>query len=218
MRHEKEIDAPSKSIVLKEVLNYNIQVTLSALLTCDLNLRADLIAWLENERETRKDEDQCGFIEEGANLQNIAIVFWEGDALNVMIPMSKKNWKHVPPIVDGGLGINIISKRLYDALYLPRMEHEPFSIKLEDQRKVTPLGLVKNEYIIVARILFLVDFVVMDFSSHNSSFSILLGRPWLKVASVMHDRKNDTLLVQSNDGVVKLNLKDGWVRPMISRG
>jgi len=34
----------------------------------------------------------------------------------------------------------------------------------------------------------------------------------------MHDWKNDTLLLQSHDGVVKVNLKDGCIQPMISRG
>jgi len=46
MRQEKEINAPSNPMVLKEVLNSNTQVTLSALLTCVLNLRDNLIAWL----------------------------------------------------------------------------------------------------------------------------------------------------------------------------
>ena len=34
----------------------------------------------------------------------------------------------------------------------------------------------------------------------------------------MHDWKNNTLLLQSRDGAVKVNLKDGKVRPVIPRG
>jgi len=58
----------------------------------------------------------------------------------------------------------------------------------------------------------------MDLPSHNSSFFILLGRPWLKEANVIHDWKNDTLLLQSHDGTVKVNLKDEKVQPMIPIG
>jgi len=58
----------------------------------------------------------------------------------------------------------------------------------------------------------------MDFPSHSSSFYILLGRPWLKVASVMNDWKNDALLLYSSDGLVKVNLNYGCIQPMISRG
>ena len=91
------------------------------------------------------------------------------------------------------------------------MEFSPFSIKLANQRKVTPLGLIKNVLVRVARIRFLIAFVVMDLPSHNSSFLFLLGRPWLKAVLVMHDWKNNTLLLQSRDGAIKVNLNDGKV-------
>jgi len=116
-----------------------------------LNLRDNLIAWLENEGEITQVEIQCDFIE-GGNQHNIAINILEGDALNVILPMTYKNCKHVPSIVEGELGINFISNRLYDASNLPRMNPTAFSINLENKRKVTPLGLVKNIYIRVARI------------------------------------------------------------------
>ena len=135
-----------------------------------------------------------------------------------MLPITHKNRNPIPSIVDGGSGINIISKKLYDAWDLPKMELAPFSIKVADQRRVTPLGLVKNVLVRVVGIWFLIAFVVMGLPSHNSSFSILLGRPWLKATAVMHDWKNDTLLLQSRDEAIKVNLKDGKVRPMIPRG
>ena len=98
------------------------------------------------------------------------------------------------------------------------MEPTPFSIKLADQRKVTPLGLAKNAFVRVSRIWFLFASMVMELPSQNSWFSILLGRPWLKAVVVMHDWKNNTLILQSQDKVVKVNLKDGKTRPMIPRG
>ena len=112
-----------------------------------------------------------------------------------MLPISYKTYNVVSSIVDGGLCINIIAKKLYDAWELPKMEPAPFSIKLADQRRVTPLGLVKNVPVKVAGIRFLIAFVVMDLPLHSSSFSVLLGRPWLKAVAVMHDWKNNTLLL-----------------------
>ena len=75
------------------------------------------------------------------------------------------------------------------------MDPTPFSIKLVDQRRVTPLGLVKNVPIRVVGIKFLIAFVVMDLPLHSSSFSVLLGKPWLKVVVVMHDWENNTLVL-----------------------
>ena len=97
------------------------------------------------------------------------------------------------------------------------MEPAPFTIKLADQSKVAPLGLVKNIPVRIAGIRFLVAFVVMTLPSHSSSYSILLGRPWLRAASVMHDWKNGTLLLQSREGAVKVNRKEGKIRPIIPR-
>ena len=104
-----------------------------------------------------------------------------------MLPITHKECNPIPSIVDGGSGINIISKKLYDAWDLSNMKFTPFSIKLADQRKVTPLGLVKNVPMRVVGIWFLIAFVVMELPSHSSSFSILLGRPWLKATTIMHD-------------------------------
>ena len=131
--------------------------------------------------------------------------------------MTHKNNKSISSIVDGGSGINIISHKLYNEWNLPPMEPAPFTIKLADQSKVAPLGLVKNVPVRIAGIRFLVAFVVMTLPSHSSSYSILLGRPWLRAASVMHDWKNGTLLLQSREGAVKVNLKEGKIRPIIPR-
>ena len=136
----------------------------------------------------------------------------------MILPVTHKNYKPIPSIVDGGSGINIISRRLYDEWNLPKMEEAPFSIKLADQSRVSPLGLVKNVPVRIAGVRFLVAFVVMNLPAHSSSYSILLGRPWLRVAIVIHDWKNNTLMLQSRDGAVKVNLRDGKVRPVIPRG
>lgn len=45
----------------------------------------------------------------------------------------------------------------------------------------------------------------------------MLGKPWLRAASVMHDWKNGTLLLQSREGAGKVDLKDGKIRPVIPK-
>ena len=161
---------------------------------------------------------ECDFIEEGADRHNIALASWEGETSNATLHVTHKNCKPIPSIVDGGSGINIISRKLYDEWNLPKMEEAPFSIKLADQSRVSPLGLVKNVPVRIAGVRFLAAFVLMNLPPHSSSYSILLGRPWLKAAALMHDWKNKTLMLQSRDGAVKVDLKDGRIRPVIPRG
>lgn len=94
---------------LKEVLQFKIQIPLSTLLECIPNLSEDLAAWVSSDRPTPLAEVECDFIEEGVDRHNIALVSWEGDASNVILPMTHKNCKAISLIVDGGSGINIIS-------------------------------------------------------------------------------------------------------------
>jgi len=91
----------------------------------------------------------------------ITIASWEGDDSNGILPITHKDYNPIPSIVDGGSDINIISKKLYDAWDLPKMESTPFSIKLVDQKKVTPLGLVNNVPMKVAGIGFMIAFGVI---------------------------------------------------------
>ena len=100
---------------LRKVLNTQVQISLSTLLNHVPSLKTDLVAWLETERGISQEEVRCDFIEEGADRQKIAITGWEGDASNVMLPITYKNYDSVTSIVDGGSGINIIAKKLYDA-------------------------------------------------------------------------------------------------------
>ena len=111
-------------------MNTRVQISLSTLLTHVPNLKTDLIAWLENERKTLQDEVRYDLIEEGVDHQKIAIASWEGDASNVMLPITYKNCNPIASIVDGGSSINIIAKKLYESWDLPKMESAPFSIKL----------------------------------------------------------------------------------------
>lgn len=134
------------------------------------------------------------------------------------LPITHNNFKFIPSIVDGGSGLNIISRKLYDEWNLPKIEEAPFSIKLADQSRVSPLGLMNNVPIRIVGVCFLVAFVVMNLPPHSSSYSIPLRRMWLKVVAIMHDWKNNTLMLQSRYGLVKVNLWDGRIRHVIPRG
>ena len=111
-------------------MSTQVQISLRTLLNHVPSLKTDLVAWLKSEREIPQDEVRCDFIEEGADRQKIAITSWEGDASNVMLPITHKNCNPITSIVDGGLGINIIARKLYDVWELPKMEPTPFPIKL----------------------------------------------------------------------------------------
>jgi hypothetical protein len=56
-----------------------------------------------------------------------------------------------------------------------------------DQTITKPLGLIKDFKILVHGIPYAVTFIVIQSNMLDSSYFMLLGRPWLRVVKVFHD-------------------------------
>jgi hypothetical protein len=58
---------------------------------------------------------------------------------------------------------------------------------MDDQTIVKPLGLIKDLKILVCGFFYVMTFTVIQSSVLDSSYFMLLGRPWLRDAKVSHD-------------------------------
>ncbi len=65
-----------------------------------------------------------------------------------------------------------------------------------------PLGIIKNLKIQIHGISYVATFIVLQNSVVNSSYSMLLERPWLRNAKVKHDWGNNVITNQGN-GIVR---------------
>jgi hypothetical protein len=65
-----------------------------------------------------------------------------------------------------------------------------------------PLGIIRNLKIHIHGIPYVTTFIVLQNNVVDCSYSMLLGRPWLKNAKVTHDWGNNVIIVQGN-GIVK---------------
>lgn len=65
-------------------------------------------------------------------------------------------------LLDGGSGVNIFCESVYLELKQPKLvEPAPFQLKMADQRRLQPLGILKDQVITVASLTFRVNFVVL---------------------------------------------------------
>ena len=78
--------------------------------------------------------------------------------------------------------MNIITNTLKKKLGLKKIEPAPFSIKMADQRKVLPKGIIRDVRLDVDRIMIRTTLTVIDMVRTEDNYSMLLGRPWLKEA------------------------------------
>ena len=84
------------------------------------------------------------------------------------------------------------------------MEPAPFAIKMENQRRVHLLGLVRNLEIKIAKFLYTIAAVVLRMEDIKSAYPLLLGRPWLKQAKAKQDWAHNT--IQITKGKKKLKM------------
>ncbi len=64
------------------------------------------------------------------------------------------------------------------------------------------MGLIKDLNIYVHGIIYITMFIVLQNSVVDSSYSMLLGRPWLREVKVAHDWGSNTVTIQG-DGTVR---------------
>ncbi|MCO5605433.1 hypothetical protein L7F22_059617 [Adiantum nelumboides] len=111
-------------------------------------------------------------------------------------------------MLDGGLGVNILPEEVYRKLKLGgTLSPTPFQVKMADQRRVQPLGILKQQAIEIASIVFFVNFVVLRMKDPDSSYKMLLGRPWFRQARVKQDWGENVVMLRKGKQSVTISMQ-----------
>jgi hypothetical protein len=65
-------------------------------------------------------------------------------------------------------------------LGLPKPKLAPYNLKMAYQTTIKPMGLIRDMKIYVLGIPYITTFTILQNSVVDSSYSMLLGRPWLR--------------------------------------
>ena len=88
---------------------------------------------------------------------------------------------------------------------LKKLEPAPFTIKMADQRKVMPKEIIRDVRLDVGGIIIRTTLIVIDMVNFEDSYSILLGRPWLKEAQAQHDWPLNRLTLTQGENKVEIS-------------
>ena len=105
-------------------------------------------------------------------------------------------------LLDGGSGVNVITEEERRKLGLPKPSPAPFNLKMANETIAKPTGLLRDVKNHIHGIPYIVTLIVIDFQTMKLDYSMLLGRPWLRNAKVIHDWANDQVQIMGN-GIVK---------------
>jgi hypothetical protein len=97
--------------------------------------------------------------------------------------------------IDGGSSVNLMNQETMDEIGLTRMIPTPIILRMADQSKVKPLGILKQVPTLVGGIEYKIDYIIFKITKSISSYPILLGRPWLYLAKAKDDWGKDTLTI-----------------------
>jgi hypothetical protein len=84
-------------------------------------------------------------------------------------------------------------------LGLPKLKPTPYNLKMANQTTTKLVGLIRDLKIYVHDILYIIMFTTLHNSVVDFNYSMLLGRPWLRVA---HDWGSNIVTIQGN-GIVR---------------
>jgi hypothetical protein len=89
-------------------------------------------------------------------------------------------------LLDGGYGINIIIDKLTLRLGLPKPKLTPYNLKMLNQATTKSMGLIHDLKIYVYNIPYIITFIVLQNNVIDTSYSMLLRKPWLRDVRVAH--------------------------------
>ncbi len=81
---------------------------------------------------------------------------------------------------------------------LPKPKPRPHNLRMVDQTTTKLVGFIKDLKIYLHVIPYITTFIVFQNSVVDSSYSMLLGRPWLRDAKVAHDWGSNIVTIQGN--------------------
>ena len=92
----------------------------------------------------------------------------------------------------------------------------PFIISMANQSPAVPLGMIKDCRISTGTEEYVITFHIIKMYFNNDTFSILLGRPWLKLSDATVDwggaKSSITYGPKDNKVKVSIGSLDGWIR------
>ena len=122
-------------------------------------------------------------------------------------------------LVDGGSGLNILREHIMKRLGISLTGPSRFIINMANQSPAVPLGMIKDYRINTVGKEYVVTFHIINMHTNKKTFSILLGRHWLKMSNAIVDwgEAKPSIIYNPKDNRVKVSigLLGGWVRKEI---
>jgi hypothetical protein len=106
--------------------------------------------------------------------------------------------------IDSGSSVNLMSVKTMEEIGLTNMSTTPIILRMVDQSRVKPLGILNQVPTTIGGIKYEVNYVIFKVIESISSYPILLGRPSLYLAKAKDDWGKRTLITGKGSNEIVL--------------
>ncbi|CAN6723559.1 unnamed protein product [Malus baccata var. baccata] len=132
------------------------------------------------------------------------------DSGSFTIPCVIGNTKFEHDMLDLGALINVMPYSIYASMNLGELKNDGVIIQLADRSNAYPKGVLEDVLVHVNNLIFPADFYVLDMedSAHSTPLPILLGRPFMKTATIKIDVFKGTLTMEFDGEIIDFNISE----------
>ncbi|KAL3683539.1 hypothetical protein R1sor_001561 [Riccia sorocarpa] len=109
-------------------------------------------------------------------------------------------------LINGGSGLNLMGSQLMYQLGYSKLQPAPFWIGMANGAQVKPVGILRRIPIPVGGLRFKISCVVINMD--NKEDQMLLGRPWMREAKMVHDWESDEVFLRNGTATAKIRIKE----------
>ncbi|CAJ2659128.1 unnamed protein product [Trifolium pratense] len=134
------------------------------------------------------------------------------DPGSVTIPCTIGDRTFKKALIDLGASVSLMPLSIYKKLGIGKINNTRMTLEFADHSIKHPYGIVEDVLMKVDKLIFPVDFVVLEMPE-DDDIPLILGRPFLRTGRCLIDLEDGTLTLKVYDEVVKLNVLEAMKHP-----
>lgn len=100
-------------------------------------------------------------------------------------------------LIDFVAAINVITSNTVEMLGMTKVQPTKTILQLVDQSTAKPRGVLEDIMVTIDTWDYLVDFLVLKARKKDSSYPIILGRPWLDTVATLIDCRSGSMIISN---------------------
>ena len=130
------------------------------------------------------------------------------------IPCSIGKYEFKKALCDSGVSINLMPLSVVKRLSLGELTPTAITLQMADRSMAQPEGILEDVLVKVGKLIFPVDFVIMQMEE-DTQVPLLLGRPFLATRAALIDVQKGELTLRVGDEAVQFNINRSLEHPNV---